>query len=504
MSRQRLNVLTEAFDRAVTSDRLAEARAIVDRLAAEPDDPVATAVVLRMRGQLAAAAGTYVDATGLLAKAVAQARTAGRLDLLAGGWLADLGSARQRGGDLAGAQVALQEGVALADRVRGAHWATVRVMRLLASVLGAQSAHVGAAEVLGRAVTAAAGSRPVDPDATAAVRREWAASLQASGQADAARAAGSGGAPQAAGEGTPNHPEPTPEERARELDEAMAELNGLVGLTNVKAEVDRLVDILAVQARRRATGRKVPEMGLHLVFVGPPGTGKTTVARLIGRIYRGLGVLDSGHLVETDRAGLVAGYIGQTAIKVDAIVQQALDGVLFVDEAYTLGVGGDQDFGHEAIAALLKRMEDERERLAAILAGYDAPMQRMLDSNPGLRSRFQTILQFSAYATDELAEIFRRLAGKYDYGLSAAADMRLVEVCATMIANQGPNFGNAREVRNLFEDAVAAHAQRAADDADVELSTLEPQDLMWPPPGSPEALAAHTAHGGVASGPTGA
>jgi AAA+ superfamily predicted ATPase len=372
-------------------------------------------------------------------------------------------------------------------------------MRLLAAVLTSQGDHAAAATTLGRAVMAAGGSRPLDPDVEAAVRREWADALRASGQGDAATAASSGATPQAAAEGAAA-PELTPEERKKELDEAMSEFTGLVGLKDVKAEVDRLVDLLAVQSRRKDAGKKVPEMGLHLVFVGPPGTGKTTVARLIGRIYKGLGVLKSGHLVETDRAGLVAGYIGQTAIKVDEIVKTALDGVLFIDEAYTLETGSDQDFGQEAIAALLKRMEDERERLAAILAGYDQPMQRMLDSNPGLRSRFPTILQFTPYSAEELAEIFRRMMGKYDYALSPEADRHLVTVCARMIANQGPNFGNAREVRNLFEDAVAAHAQRAADDPSLDLSTLEPQDLVWPPPGSPEAAAmAATSRGDAAA-----
>lgn len=501
MPRERLNVLTDAFDRAIASDRLAEAQAIVDRLSAASDDPVTAAVVLRMRGQLAVARGDAA-ASDLLSRAVGQARTAGRLDLLAGGWLADLGRARHQAGDLAGARVTLEEGVELSDRVRGAHWATVRAMRLLGAVLTAQGEHTAAAGVLGRAVRAAAGSRPLDPDVTAAVRREWADALAASGQVDASDVAATG--ERGLGTAAPGveGPDPTPEARARELEAALTELAGLVGLAEVKSEVDRLVDLLAVQARRRAAGKKVPEMGLHLVFVGPPGTGKTTVARLIGRIYRGLGVLDSGHLVETDRAGLVAGYVGQTAIKVDAIVQRALDGVLFVDEAYALGVGGDHDFGHEAIAALLKRMEDERERLAAILAGYDAPMQRLLDSNPGLRSRFPTILQFSAYTAQELAEIFRRMAGKYDYTLSSTADTRLIEVCATMVARQGPNFGNAREVRNLFEDAVAAHAQRAADDATVELSTLAPQDLVWPPPGSPGANVPWSAGDGAGSAST--
>jgi len=488
MPRERLEVLTDAFDQALASGRIAEAESIVERLARASDEAITSALVSRMRGQLAAAKGDDAAATDALAKAVAEARAAGRLDLLAGGWLADLGGSRQRAGDLAGARVALEEGVELADRVRGADWATVRVMRLLARVMIAQSEHAAAADTLGRAVSAATGSRPLDPDVTAAVRREWAEALHAAGRSDVANAVGAGGTPAAATAGSV-HPEPTPEERKRELEAAMAELMGLVGLTDVKAEVDRLVDLLAIQGRRKAAGKRVPEMGLHLVFVGPPGTGKTTVARLIGRIYRGLGILRSGHLIETDRAGLVAGYVGQTALKVDKIVGEALDGVLFIDEAYALETGSDQDFGDEAIAALLKRMEDDRERLAAVLAGYDQPMQRMLDSNPGLRSRFPTILQFPPYTAEELAEIFRRMMGKYDYTLSPEADRRLVEVCRRMVVGAGRNFGNAREVRNLFEDAVAAHAQRAADDQTVDLSTLEPEDLVWPPPGSPEATA---------------
>jgi stage V sporulation protein K len=481
----RIAMLNDSFDRAVASGRLTEAEEILARFERTKPDALGQAIAQRMHGELAAAKGDTARAAAALEQAVATARTAGRMDFLAGGWLADLGAALHRSGNLAGARTVLEEGVELADRVRGADWATVRVMRSLATVLSAQGEHARAADTLRRAVIAAEGSRPLDRDVVAAVRREWSASLTAAGDTNAAATVAAGGNPDATASDS-ERAELSPEDRKKELDEAMAEFTGLVGLTNVKAEVDRLVDVLAVQARRKEAGKKIPERGLHLVFTGPPGTGKTTVARLIGRIYRGLGVLKSGHLVETDRAGLVAGYIGQTALKVDAVVKEALDGVLFIDEAYMLEAGSDQDFGAEALAALLKRMEDERERLAVILAGYDAPMARLLDSNPGLRSRFPTILQFVPYTAEELADIFRRMMGKYDYTLSPEAETRLVAVCALMIANAGENFGNAREARNLFEDAVAAHAQRAADDPNVEISTLGPEDLIWPPPGSPE------------------
>lgn len=488
MPTDRLAVVTSAFDRAIATGQLAEAGDLIARLGRVRDNPVDDATVTRMEGQLALANDDPTTAATKLAQAVELVRTAGRMDLLAGGWLADLGVARQRAGDPAGAKGALEEAAALADRIRGADWATVRALRALATVLSGQGDHAGAADALGRAVTAAVGARPINADVTATVRSEWSQALAAAGRGEDAKQVASGGAP-ASGAPVPAVEELTPEQRKAEFDAAMAELHGLVGLKDAKAEIERLADLIAVQERRKADGKKVPEIGLHLVFIGPPGTGKTTVARLIGRLYKGLGVLRSGHLIETDRAGLVAGYVGQTALKVDAAVQQALDGVLFVDEAYTLQGGGEQDFGQEAISALLKRMEDHRGRLAVVLAGYDQPMAKLLDSNPGLRSRFPTILQFPSYTASELAEIFKLMMRKYDYHLSPEAEKRLLQVTADMTTDASPTFGNAREVRNLFEDAIRAHAGRAADDAGVDLSTLEPNDLMWPPPGSPEAAA---------------
>ena len=222
-------------------------------------------------------------------------------------------------------------------------------------------------------------------------------------------------------------------------------------------------------------------MSLHLVFSGPPGTGKTTVARLLGRIYAGIGVLRAGQLVEVDRAGLVAPYVGQTAPKVDAVVQRALDGVLFVDEAYALVRGGESDFGQEAVAALLKRMEDDRERLVVILAGYEQEIRALLDSNPGLRSRFSTHIHFRAYTAAELAAIFRGMAAESDYRLTPEAGTRLEHITHDMVAIQDPTFGNAREMRNLFEDAVALNASRVVDAEAPDLSLLDAVDLVWPP-----------------------
>ncbi len=490
MAADRVAVVAGVFDRAVAAGRLQEAQDLVRRLETADSDPLVAVTADHMRGQLALATGDPAEAARRFDSAVGGARGVGRMDLLADGWLTDLGLARQRSGDLPGARTALDEAAGLADRIRGADWSTVRALRLLGSVAMQQGDHARAADVLAQAVTACAGARPVDPAVTASVRAEWATALAAAGRPDDAQRVAVGDAPPLEGAASPQVQELTPQQRAAELESAMAELDELVGLQDVKHEIRTLTDLITVQERRRAEGKKVPEVGLHLVFVGPPGTGKTTVARLMGRIYQGLGVLRSGHLVETDRAGIVAGYVGQTAMKVDEKVNQALDGVLFIDEAYTLaGAAGTQDFGQEAIAALLKRMEDNRDRLAVVLAGYDEPMARLLDSNPGLRSRFSQILQFASYTADELAAIFRSMIVKYDYTLSAAGEVRLGEVTALMVENSGPTFGNAREVRNLFEDAIRLHAGRAADDPAADLSTLEPSDLVWPSPASPEAAA---------------
>ena len=270
-------------------------------------------------------------------------------------------------------------------------------------------------------------------------------------------------------------------ETMRHASEALAELRGLVGLDDIKAEIERLKDLIVVQTRRREAGKRVPEISMHLVFSGPPGTGKTTVARLLGRIYAGIGALRSGHLVEVDRAGLVAGYVGQTAPKVDAVVTEALDGVLFVDEAYALVRGGESDFGHEALAALLKRMEDHRDRLVVVLAGYEDEMELLISSNPGLRSRFPTQLVFESYTADELARIFRMMAARYDYRLTDAANTRIAAVTEQMVATASRGFGNAREMRNLFEDAIALNASRIVDEHSADLSLLDAQDLVWEP-----------------------
>ncbi len=465
--------LVSQFARALAAGRLDEASAIAVKFGRDVGDPAAGATAARMAGKVAVARGDNALALTEFTRAVDGARAAGRLDLLADGWLTDLGSALLASGASDDAVRTLTEAAEAARDAHGHAWPTVRALRLLAAAATSAGTPVKAVTALEEAVKAASEARPADLGILAAVRNELAA---------AERLAGRGGPPAAR-----RHveAEADPDERARDLDEARAELSSLVGLAEVKAEVERLADLLVVQARRREAGKRVPERSLHMIFTGPPGTGKTTVARLIGRIFHGLGVLQSGHLVEVDRSGLVAGYVGQTAAKVNGAVDEALDGVLFIDEAYALANGGASDFGSEALATLLKRMEDERERLAVVLAGYDEPMARLLESNPGLRSRFPTHLTFPSYSAPELAEIFVRMAAAYDYRLSPAAQTRLAEVCQAMRRAGGPDFGNAREVRNLFEDSIAAHAQRSVDHPDVDLSLLEAGDLDWKPPQPP-------------------
>ena len=241
------------------------------------------------------------------------------------------------------------------------------------------------------------------------------------------------------------------------------ELDELIGLTSVKQEVKSLANFVKVQNKRKAKGMKTPKLSYHLVFTGSPGTGKTTVARIVARIYKDLGILKKGHLVETDRSGLVAEYVGQTAVKTNAIVDSALNGVLFIDEAYALvPEGSGNDYGQEAISTLLKRMEDDRDRLVVIIAGYTNEMKRFIDSNPGLQSRFNRYIDFPDYSAKELIDIFRQYAKKNQYTISKEGERELKERMTYAVAHKDRNFGNARYTRNVFEKAIQMQANRLA------------------------------------------
>lgn len=267
------------------------------------------------------------------------------------------------------------------------------------------------------------------------------------------------------------------------LDEALADLERLIGLENIKQEVRTLANYLKVQGQRAEAGLPTTPVSLHMVFHGNPGTGKTTIARVLGKVFGAMGVLDKGHLIETDRSGLVAGYAGQTSLKTEEKIDEALDGVLFVDEAYSLvSSTSDDPYGQEAVQALLKRMEDQRERLVVILAGYPEEMCQLLASNPGLSSRFSRHLDFEDYSALELAEIFGQMCDKNHYHLPSEARAKVLVGFDVMHRGREAHFGNGRTVRNIFELAIRHMANRIVQIADLsveQLTTLEAEDIEF-------------------------
>ena len=263
-------------------------------------------------------------------------------------------------------------------------------------------------------------------------------------------------------------PEETPPENIEDLKK---ELEGYIGLTVIKKEVQSLINLVTVQKLRQQNDLPVEDLSLHMVFSGNPGTGKTMIARLMSRIYKSLGILSKGQLVEVDRGGLVAGYVGQTAIKTGEAVKKAMGGVLFVDEAYALTDHGENDYGQEAVDTLLKAMEDNRDDLVVIVAGYTELMEQFVHSNPGLESRFNRFMHFPDYTVEELLAIFNMRCEKSGYTL--AGDARdLLKGLLALLSLDVEGFGNARGVRNLFERAVSAQADRLAGLETVTRETL--------------------------------
>lgn len=252
------------------------------------------------------------------------------------------------------------------------------------------------------------------------------------------------------------------------------ELDELIGLETVKEEVRSLANFVKVQQERKKQGMKTPKMSYHLVFTGSPGTGKTTVARIVACIYKDLGILKRGHMVETDRSGLVAEYVGQTAQKTNAIVDSALNGVLFIDEAYALVPDGGRgsDYGQEAISTLLKRMEDDRDKLVVIVAGYTNEMKRFIDSNPGLQSRFNKYINFPDYTPRELYDIFQMYLRKNQYTMTSEASSYLRQKLSYVVEHKDRNFGNARYIRNMFEKSIQRQANRLSKTQNASKSEL--------------------------------
>jgi len=271
------------------------------------------------------------------------------------------------------------------------------------------------------------------------------------------------------------------EDPPRPLEDLLKELDALVGLRRVKEDVRQLINFLKVQKMREEKGMPALPISRHLVFYGNPGTGKTTIARLLAQVYRSLQILSRGHLIESDRGDLVAGYVGQTALKVKEVIRQALGGVLFIDEAYALnGEGRGNDFGQEAVETLLKLMEDHRHDFVVIVAGYTEKMEEFISSNPGLRSRFTKFLYFEDYTPEQLVEIFKGFCAKASFKLTSDAEERLLELFKLLSLARDESFGNARTSRNLFETTISKQANRIVTLPSINeevLATIDEADI---------------------------
>ena len=274
----------------------------------------------------------------------------------------------------------------------------------------------------------------------------------------------------------PNYLENEDDIDAETLRSAYVKLNSLVGLDSIKVDVVKMINFVKMQARRKQLGLKQIPVSLHMVFSGNPGTGKTTIARILGEVYKDIGVLSKGHVVEVDRSGLVGQYIGHTAVKTQEKINEAIGGILFIDEAYTLVKEG-HDFGQEAIDTLLKAMEDNRNDFIVIVAGYTDLMQKFIDSNPGLKSRFTKYVNFPDYTADELVQIFLKMCGEYDYKLSDQAEEVMRNKIYAMEATKDKNFANARDVRNLFEEVITRQASRLVNEPFADILEIKAADF---------------------------